>query len=93
MLSLAWLRRRPLPECGYSIRIDWGDDSHEFISFSPTNDDAIVRMRKLQDHFTSGIGRPRRYQIVPITSTAWEEHRHIRPCRSPDCPGAAAFSA
>jgi hypothetical protein len=90
LLSFAWLRRTPLPETGYSIRIEWGDNSHEFISFSTTNDDAIVRMRSLQYHFDSGIGRPRRYQIVSISSAAWRWHRHIRPCRSADCPGATS---
>jgi hypothetical protein len=90
LISFAWLRRPPLPETGYSIRIEWGDNSHEFIGLESTNDDAIVRMRKLQDHFESGVGRPRSYQIVPITSAAWRQHRHIRPCRSADCPGAVA---
>jgi hypothetical protein len=88
----------PLPDWGYSVRINHPRGDHEYIGLKPTSDAALGWLKSLQRSYggVSTLGGPhspipgpyrlRSLEIVPMSRDAWKRHARRGPCTSPDCP-------
>lgn len=98
MLANWWLGQRtpeptsPRPTTGgFAVLVTWPDGSHDLECLvddrSPEENERRAKRsaRRLRKWWHNPGPRPARFDVVPVANWQWEFHRHVRPCRTPEC--------